>query len=154
MIDLGAVEVGALRSVEDVEVFRAVSFIRAADQIYPCNPVVRFFCPLAVFGVPGVSCKTGGKLEEEAVGNRTLLIVLATHTIHVKRLPSETSVAQRGVPATGKIIENFLGEIEPLRLARGRVGETSFDRAHGCETPPCLIVVTLATSSATESTSF
>lgn len=80
-------------------------------------------------------------MEQTPITNTVLVIVPG---VEGEDLPAQPPAAVVGVPAVHLLVEDGLGEGEPLGLGGGGVGEGEFGGGHGSEAPETLVVVAFA----------
>jgi hypothetical protein len=80
-------------------------------------------------------------MKQTPITDTILVIVPCVEGVN---LPAQTAPTVIGVPAVHLLVEDGLGEGEPLGLGGGGVGEGEFGGGHGCEAPETLVVVAFA----------
>lgn len=115
-----------------------VDLIRIGDEAGLLLPLENLGSPLRVRAVAGLLKQPGREVEEDGVGNGVFVVVAG---VECRNLPAEATSTDTGVPSQHKFVEHVLGEVQPLRLAFGRVRQSTLSRGDGSQSPCSLVII-------------
>lgn len=101
-------------------------------------PIVDCIGPGGIRIVARVPGQTGGKVEEDSLGDGVLVVVAV---VGQGDLPAQTTVAIIGAPSGGLRVEDGLGQGQPLGFVGVGVLEIALGGEHGGHAPEALVIV-------------
>lgn len=119
------------RAIKDIEVI-----INQPNALLPIPDSLR---PRRIRRITRIPCQPGTKIEETPVRNA---VFICEPIVELENLPSQPTATRRLIPAGSHLVEDCLGEGEPLWLVGIWVVEVGLGGEHGSHSPKALIVIT------------